>query len=82
VLLGQKIFDFVPGGFANSVSCELLLTRFEEFLAPAIVEIGGYPLAAAQFGNALFAAQTLEDDPDLLLRSKLPAGATTDLSHC
>ena len=40
------------------------------------------PLAAAQLGDALLAAQTFEHDADLLFRRELPSRATTDLADC
>jgi hypothetical protein len=67
---------------STGVSRELLLARFEEVLAPAIIEVGGNSLATAQFGDALLTAQPFEDDPHLLLGSKLPAGAAANLPHC
>ncbi len=50
-VLGPQFLDFVAGGFAHGVSRELLLARFEEVLAPAIIEVGGNALAAAQLGD-------------------------------
>ncbi len=81
-ILGPQILDFVASGFADSVACELLLTRFQEILAPALVEVGGNALAAAQFGNTLLTSQPFEDNPNLLLRRELPPGLAADLSYC
>ncbi len=58
------------------------LARFEEVLAPAIVEVGGNAFAAAQLGDALLTPQPFENDPDLFLRSELPASTATDLPYC
>ncbi len=48
LILGAQVFDFVAGRFADCVPCELLLARFEEILAPAVVEVRGDSFAAAQ----------------------------------
>ena len=80
-VLGPQLFDFVAGGLPDGVSCQLLLARLQEVLAPALVEVGGDALATAQLGDALLAAKALEHDADLLLGCELPAGPTTDLPH-
>src|SRR5262252_1927012 len=48
---------------------------------PTIIEVLDDPLAAAQFGDTVLAAQTRKDDADLLLRGKLPPCRTADLLH-
>ena len=52
----------------RGVPQQSLLARFEELLAPPVVEIRVETFAATQRRDALFASQPLQDDPDLLLR--------------
>ena len=47
-VLGAKVLDLIARRFANGVARELLLARFEEVLAPAVVQVRGDPLATAQ----------------------------------
>ncbi len=73
--------------YAHGVARELLLARFEKVLAPAIVEVGGNALAAAQLRDALLTAQPFEDDPDLssganLLRVRRRISRTADSVDC
>jgi hypothetical protein len=35
-VLGPQLLDFVAGGFADGVACELLLASFQELLIPAL----------------------------------------------
>src|SRR5215471_13694055 len=46
-----------------------------------MIEVLDDPLAAAQFGDTVLAAQTRKDDANLLLCGKLPPGRTADLFH-
>ena len=62
-----QIFDFGRCRLACRVACKTVLAGLQELLRPGIVQALSNPLAAAQRGNAFFAAQTSQDDPDLLL---------------
>jgi hypothetical protein len=56
------------------------LAIFNE-VRPFLINPLGNAFAAAQLGNAIFAAQAFQNDPDLLLRTILPARATTDVFY-
>ena len=40
-VLGPQLFDFVAGGLPDGVSCQLLLARLQELLAPSVIQIIG-----------------------------------------
>src|SRR5215471_9063172 len=65
--------------FRRRIAGQALLAGLQKFLRPTIIEVLDDPLAAAQFGDAVLAAQTRKDDADLLLRRKLPPGGAADL---
>jgi hypothetical protein len=79
--LPAQLLDFLRGCGARRVAGQTLLAGLQKSLRPAIVEALDDPLAAAQFGDTVLAAQTRKDDADLLLRGKLPPGSTADLFH-
>src|SRR5215471_6898657 len=56
------------------------LAGLEEFLRPAVIEAFGDPLAPAQFGNAVFAAKSIEYDPNLILSRIVFARRSPNLS--
>ena len=83
LVLASQVFDFVTGGFADRVACQLLLARFEKILAPAVVEVRGNAFSDDRSRrNALLASQPFEHDADLLFGRELPSGSATNLSHC
>ena len=49
-------------------------------LGPTVIEVLGDALLAAEFGNAVFAAQAIEDNADLLLSGEVPPGGSPDVS--
>lgn len=57
------------------------LASLQELFRPAVVEALGNALATAEFGNAGFAAQPVEDDADFLLGGILLAGGPANISH-
>ena len=60
---------------AGDVAGQPLLADLEELLGPAIVEVLGDAFLAAEFGDAVLAAQAIEDDADLLDREVSPSGS-------
>src|SRR5207253_7236105 len=53
----------------------------QKFLRPTVIKVLDDPLAAAQFSDAVLAAQTSQDNADLRLRRKLAAGNAADFLH-
>src|SRR5438067_9482734 len=76
-----QILDLVRGRRARGVAGQALLASLQKFLRPAVIEVLDDPLAATQLGDAVLAAQTAQDDADLLLRRKLTPGGPPDLLH-
>ena len=50
-------------------------------LRPAVIQARRDPLASAGLGNAVFAAQALKDEPDLLLGGLMLPGPPSDVLH-
>src|SRR4051794_7115292 len=73
--------DLVGGGGAGGVAGQATLSGFQEFLGPGVEEALRDCLAAAERGDALLAAQALEDDADLFLGGVVLAGRSADVTH-
>src|SRR5207253_9767365 len=65
----------------RGVAGQALLASLQKFLRPTVIKVLDDPLAAAQFSDAVLAAQTSQDNADLLLRRKLAAGNAADFLH-
>jgi len=46
---GPQLLDFIAGGLANGISGQLFLPSLQEVLAPALVQVRGNALPAAEF---------------------------------
>ena len=66
-------------GLAGRIARKPLLAGSQEVLRPALMETLGDALAAALLGNAVFAAQAVEHDPDPLLRRTALARRAADI---
>src|SRR5262249_3606865 len=67
--------------FTRRVPEPPLLPGSEEFLAPAVVQVGREPLAATQLRHALLAPQPLQDNAHLLLGGEPSPRPPVDLPH-
>tara|TARA_R110000751_G_C13655309_1_gene468526 strand:- start:3 stop:254 length:252 start_codon:yes stop_codon:yes gene_type:complete len=65
--LTAKVFDFVSRGRTRCVPSQPSLASLHEVLRPFVVDALGNAFTTAQLGNTVFAAQAVQDDPDLLL---------------
>jgi hypothetical protein len=63
------------------VTGKAFFASLQKFLRPTVIEVPGDPLAAAQLGDAVLAAQPAQDNANLLLRRKLSPGGAADLLH-
>ncbi len=79
--LTAKIPNLIGRRFAGRISRQALLARLQEVLRPAVIEVLVDPLTAAQLGDAVLTAQALQNDPDLLFGTKMPARCTPDVLH-
>ena len=68
------------GRGTRRVAGQALLAGLKKVFRPPIVEVLGNPFAAAQFGDALFAAQAFQHDTDLLLGRILLARRPADVA--
>jgi hypothetical protein len=77
--LTAQVFDLGRCRCARRVARQTFLASFEELLGPAVVEALCDALSPTQLGNAVFALQTVQHDPDLLFRRVLLAGRSADV---
>ena len=66
-VLALDIPDFAGIGFACGITRQALLARFQEILAPAIVEIGVDAFVATLLGDRTLTALAIEYDTNFLL---------------
>src|SRR5438094_4443814 len=69
--LPAQLLHLVRGRRPRGVAGQALLASLQKFLRPTVIKVLDDPLAAAQFSDAVLAAQTSQDNADLLLRRKL-----------
>ena len=79
--LASEVLDLAAGGGAGRVAGQPALASFQELFRSAVVEALGNALATAEFSDAGFAAQPVEDDADFLLGGILLAGGPAIISH-
>src|SRR5690606_10072448 len=77
--LATKVLHFTGRRSTGRVACQSPLAGFQKFLRPGVVEALGDPLLAAQLGNAVFATKTVQHDPDLVFRGKVPPCRPADV---
>src|SRR4029077_17764415 len=77
--LAAQLLNDIAGGSPRCITSQPLLAGFEEFLRPVVVKALGDPFTSAQRGDRLLAAQTFQQDADLLLRSILLARRAPDV---
>src|SRR5262245_16427814 len=77
--LPTQILDLVRGRRPRSVAGQAFLASFQKLLRPAVIEVLDDPFAPAQLGDAVLAAQTGQNNADLLFRRKLAPGDAADL---
>src|SRR5262249_45934062 len=77
--LPPQLLDLVRRRCPRRVTGQALLASLQKFLRPAVIEVLHNPLAPAQLGDAVLAAQAGQHDPDLFFRRKLLPGGTACL---
>src|SRR4029450_8135249 len=77
--LPAQVLDLIGRRGTRRVAREPLLARLEELLGPAVILRRRDPLAAAELGDAILAAQALQHDADLLFSRKMPARRAPDV---
>src|SRR5690606_20436366 len=76
-----QILDLAGGCGTGGIAGEPALARFHELLRPGVVKALGDPFLAAQFSNAVIAAQAFKHDPDFILGREVPACRPPDVLH-
>src|SRR5665811_992319 len=61
----SQILDFIAIGSSCSIACQTLLSSLKELLRPAVIHALGNAFLTAKFCNAVLAAQSGKNDPDL-----------------
>src|SRR6056300_1981194 len=64
--LAAKLLDLVAVGLTGCIPGQALLASLQKLLRPAVVQILVDAFLAAQLGNAGFASQAFQHDPDLV----------------
>src|SRR5665213_2911856 len=77
-LLAQAL-DVVGAGGTGGVACKPALASLHELLGPGVIQALGDAFLAAQLGDAVLAAQAVQNDPDLVLGREVPPGRTADI---
>ncbi len=67
-----KVFHLTGRGGAGRVTRQAAFAGLQELLRPTVIHRGGNAFAAAQLGDVLLAAQSLQHNADFLLRRVLP----------
>src|SRR6202049_3518362 len=80
--LGLELLDLVRGRLSRRVAGEPFLARLQELLRPTVVEVLISPFFAAQFSNAVLAAQAFQHNADLLLSRMMPACSSANIPDC
>ncbi|EZQ17711.1 integrase [Halopseudomonas bauzanensis] len=63
-----QILDLVAGGGARRVTGQAALAGFHELPGPGVIQALRDAFLAAQIGDAVFAAQSVQHEPDLVFR--------------
>src|SRR5690606_41241160 len=66
--LPTQILNLVRGGSTSRITRQSALAGLHELLGPCVIEALRDPFLAAQLGDAVFAAQTVQHDSDLVFR--------------
>lgn len=74
-----QILNLDTGGLAGRIPGKRLLPSFEELFRTTVIKAPGDPFAVAQLHNAVFAAQSLKYNTDLLLSRMLTPGLPADV---
>src|SRR5438094_9536058 len=77
--LSLELLDLVRGRLTCRVAGEPFLTRLQELFRPTVVEVLIDPFLAAQFSNAVLAAQAFQHNADLLFSGMMPACGSANI---
>jgi hypothetical protein len=79
--LATQILDLIGAGGARRIASQAALAGLHELLRPGVVEALRDPFLAAKLGDAVFAAQTVQHDPDLVFCREMPPGRPANVFH-
>ena len=80
-VFAAQVLDSRRRRFACRIAQQPLLAGLKEFFAQAVIEIRRQAFAAAERRDALFPAEPLQHDPNLLFGRKPPAGVPPNLPN-
>jgi len=78
--LALEVFDLAGGCRSGRVTGQTSFAGFQELLRPTVIQALGNTFPATELSDGDFAAQTVEDDADLLLGRILLAGRPPDVA--
>src|SRR5262249_36350421 len=73
--------ESVGGRGRGCIASQSLLPGLEKVFRPAVIEVLDDPLAAAELGDAVLAAQAFQYNADLVFRREVSPRRATDLLH-
>src|SRR3546814_19926391 len=76
-----QILNLAGGCGAGGVAGQTALTRFHELFRPGVIKALRDAFLAAQLGDAVLAAQPIENDADLLFSREVATGLTPNILH-
>src|SRR3546814_1806557 len=76
-----QILNLAGGCGAGGVAGQTALTRFHELFRPGVIKALGDAFLAAQLGDAVLAAQPIENDADLVFSREVATGLTPNILH-
>jgi hypothetical protein len=79
--LASRRRSFTSEVAARAVSPASRFAGLKEGFRPAVIQILDDPLTAAELGDALFAAQALQHNADLVLRRKMSSRRAADVPN-
>src|SRR3546814_439186 len=71
-----QILNLAGGCGAGGVAGQTALTRFHELFRPGVIKALGDAFLAAQLGDAVLAAQPIENEADLVFSREVATGRT------
>src|SRR5260370_20822001 len=76
-----QVLDLVRGRGPDRIASQSLLPRLEKVFRPAIIKVLDDPLAAAELGDTVLAAQAFQYNADLVFRRERSPPRATDAPH-
>src|ERR1700730_11453039 len=79
--LATQLLALVRRRAPGRIASQSLLPRLEKVFRPAVIKVLDDPLAAAELGDTVLAAQAFQYNADLIFRREVPPRRATDVLH-